>query len=174
RPDDQGPLGDGHLHPVHGQRDELLLGLRRAHVSTSLRPASSTPPVAASPERVSVSPPGPTPGNGHRPSPRCASYSSRKYFRLDWIGLTAPSASAQKALNRMFSPSSSRRGRSSDRPYPCSMRPSTPLTPPPPLGAPAPPPPPPRPPGPGRPFPPGCGRENPPERASRLDDAVGL
>src|SRR6185436_35421 len=104
-PDDQRPLRDDDLRPVHRERDGLGLRPRAAHVSASVSPASVA---IASPEPVAVSPPGPTPVNGQRRSAMWASYSSRKYLRLDSIGLTAPSASAQNALYRMFPPSSSR------------------------------------------------------------------
>src|SRR3546814_5345755 len=41
--------------------------------------------------------------NGHPLLSKCATYSSRKYFREDMIGLVAPSPNAQKDFPRMVS-----------------------------------------------------------------------
>ena len=78
--DDQRARRHGHLLAVDRERH-----LPRAHDATSRRPA---------------------PGwrSGHRPSRTCASYSSSKCCSVDEIGDTAPSARAQNARNRMFSP----------------------------------------------------------------------
>src|SRR4051794_28892577 len=102
RPDDQGALGHRHLLAVDRQRDELV-GHEAGTSSMSKGPVAVN--VTAADSGGSVRP-GPTPVTGQRPSRTCASYSSRKYLSVLAIGLTAPSASAQNALNSMLSPTS--------------------------------------------------------------------
>src|SRR5690606_41286543 len=63
------------------------------------------------------------------PTSKCLRYSSRKYFTDEWIGLVAPSPSAQNERPRMLSAMSVIVDRSSSVPWPASRRLSTCLSP---------------------------------------------
>src|SRR5690606_20397006 len=105
RPDDQGALGHADLEPVDRAGHQLGLYIGRGH---------------RSPHTVDF-----FGSNGQPPTSKCLRYSSRKYFTDEWIGLVAPSPSAQNERPRMLSAMSVMVARSSSVPWPASSRLST-------------------------------------------------
>src|SRR5690554_2487154 len=61
----------------------------------------------------------------HAPVRTWASYSSRKYFMLEWTNCTEESERGQMVVPIIFAPTCSKRSKSSIRPWPASMRAST-------------------------------------------------
>src|SRR5439155_22619746 len=129
-PDDQGAGRHRDLLAVDRERHEILCGHAHSRTSeieyppppvTATSSVSGAPGSAPASRAVAACSPGLS-LNGQRPRRTCSSYSSMKYLREEWMGETAPSASAQNALNRMLSPTSCMSGMSSIRPKPFSIR----------------------------------------------------